>query len=153
MAALVVLLSAWSLNLWFAWLTSNNQAYSQCHLRGPSDPQALTPADVRNPSPGQVISSTWSSTSGIDASPKPSPLSDIFMAPCGPSAAGRLKRPVGLVDLRAFSLLHLSGQLSTPKAACWCPTPGQLWGKLASLCPNAQQLSHLLTPRDTTVHF
>lgn len=85
--------------------------------------------------------------------PKPSLPPDVFMVSCGPSAAVRFKRTVGLVGLGAFSQIHLSGQLGTPITAYRCSSPGSWVGGLASLCPSTQQLGHLLTPGDRAVHF
>ena len=49
MGAIVVLLLAWSLSLWFGWLNSNNQAFLQCHLTGLSDPETSHKQMLENP--------------------------------------------------------------------------------------------------------
>lgn len=102
MEALVVLLSLCSLSLWFDWLNLSNQAYSQCSLTGLSDPKpSHSRCQKTQPRTGYftcVKLNTWHEC----FPPELAPLPDIFIAPYGPSAAVKLKGPVGLTDLAPF---------------------------------------------------
>lgn len=73
------------------------------------------------------------------------------MASCGPSVAVGLTRTVELVDLGAFSPLHLQASLGLPQQPADALPQGSAGGSWLSL-PSTQQLSHLLTPGDTAVH-
>lgn len=116
MAALVVLLSAWSLNLWFGWLNSNNHANSPCLLRGPSHKQML-----------EIPAQDWLCHLDEDQhlawmlSPRMFPW-----LPVAPQQQQDSEELWGSWTWGVFSPLHLPGRLSTPRAAQRSSTPGPL---------------------------
>lgn len=147
-----MLLSAWSPRLWFGWLNSNNQAFSQCRLTGLSDPKTAHKQMSEKPARTGYFTCTKLNTWHQCFHHEPFPLQIILLPSMAPQQHWNSK---GLWDLWTWGLQCPSicqaswGLPKQPKML----HPKQLWGELASLCPSTQQLGHLLTLGDTAVHF
>lgn len=138
--------SGWSFvclahSLWFGWLNSHNQANFQYHLRGPLTSGLHTSrCQKSHPRTGSSICVKLSIWHGCFP-PELSPLPDVFMASCGPSVAVRLTRTVELVDLGAFSPLHLQASLGLPQQLADAPPLGSGGGSWPLSAPAHSSLA------------